>query len=344
MIYKPKITVLMSVYNGQDHLEEAIESILNQTFSDFEFLIINDASSDNSLEIIKSFQDKRIRLVQNDFNIGLTKSLNKGINLANGELIARMDCDDISLPGRFSEQVSFMDQNQEVGICGTWFRIIKKRRVISYPIEHERIKCDLLFKNMIAHPTVMMRKALIQKYNLYYDPELITAQDYELWIRASQHIKLANIPRVLLYYRIHEKQVSFEKPTAQKANSLKRIRSQLETFMDKLSEDELELHASLLLLTNYNVEEVKKLNQWFERIESSNISKKVYDPKQLNLSLQYYWLKTNFHPKFFNLNVFLQAVRSKYFSLSTLLKVFFYEELYLLIKSDSLKLFTKRKS
>ena len=115
----PKVTLLMSVFNGQSYLKEAIESILNQTFEDFEFLIINDASKDNSLRIIQSFDDSRIKLVHNSDNIGLTKSLNKGIDLAKGEFIARMDCDDISLPERLSMQVSFMDKNPDIGILSS---------------------------------------------------------------------------------------------------------------------------------------------------------------------------------------------------------------------------------
>ena len=115
----PKVTLLMSVFNGQSYLKEAIESILNQTFEDFEFLIINDASKDNSLRIIQSFDDSRIKLVHNSDNIGLTKSLNKGIDLAKGEFIARMDCDDISLPERLSMQVSFIDKNPDIGILSS---------------------------------------------------------------------------------------------------------------------------------------------------------------------------------------------------------------------------------
>ncbi len=116
---KPRVTVLMSVYNGEKYLREAIDSILNQTFKDFEFLIIDDGSTDSSADIIRSYTDFRIRLIQNEKNIGLTRSLNKGLKLAKGEYIARMDVDDISLPIRFEKQVSFLDKYEDVKLVGS---------------------------------------------------------------------------------------------------------------------------------------------------------------------------------------------------------------------------------
>ena len=120
----PKISVLMSVFNGERYLIKAIDSILNQTFKDFEFIIIDDGSMDSSNAIIRSFDDPRVRLIENEKNIGLTKSLKKGIDLCRGEYIARMDGDDISLPERLKKQVEFMDHNRGVGISGTWKRSI----------------------------------------------------------------------------------------------------------------------------------------------------------------------------------------------------------------------------
>ena len=123
-IKTPKITVLMPVYNGEKYLKESIESILKQTFRDFEFLIINDTSTDESEKIIRSFKDSRIKLIKNEKNIGLTKSLNKGLDLAKGEYMARMDADDISLPKRLEIQVAFMDKNPKIGVIGAWAKVI----------------------------------------------------------------------------------------------------------------------------------------------------------------------------------------------------------------------------
>ena len=147
----PKVTVLMPVYNAEKYLIEAIRSILTQSFMDYELLIINDGSTDDSLKIIKSFSDKRIRLVQNERNIGQANSLNKGIKLARGEYIVRMDADDISLSERIKKQVKFMDANPEIGISGTWIKPLYEKLVWggkingSLPVDPVEVKCFLLF-------------------------------------------------------------------------------------------------------------------------------------------------------------------------------------------------------
>lgn len=197
----PKVTVLMPVYNAEKYISEAIQSILNQTFRDFEFLIINDGSTDSSVEIIESFKDERIRLVHNEKNMNLVPTLNRGLELAQGEYVARMDADDISYPTRLEKQVEYMDKNPEIGICGTWIEFFDAGKGIQkYPVEHELIKASILFFNPMAHPTVMMRKAILNENNLRYSRNL--SEDYDLWGRASFLVKLHNLPEVLLNYRI----------------------------------------------------------------------------------------------------------------------------------------------
>ena len=201
---KTKVTVLMAVYNGEKYLREAIDSILRQTFTDFEFLIINDGSTDNSVEIIKSYDDKRIHLVHNEKNIGLAASLNKGLKLAQGDYVARMDCDDISYPLRLEKQVKFMDKHLDIGICGAWMRTFgeTKEEVLSYPTSNEEISATLFYKSAISHPTIIFRKKIFQEFNIYYNPKLIYAQDFDLWNKLRAKVKFANIPEVLYYYRV----------------------------------------------------------------------------------------------------------------------------------------------
>jgi glycosyltransferase involved in cell wall biosynthesis len=175
----PKVTVLMPVYNGEKYLREAIESILNQTFIDFEFLIINDGSTDRSVEIIESYSDPRIRLVHNERNMKLIATLNKGLELARGEYIARMDCDDISLPERLAKQVAFMDANPEVGVLGTAFQTID-----SYG------------------------KSLNSPILGGYTPEAIHVEDYDLWRRLSGVTQFSNLQDVLIYLRKHDANVT----------------------------------------------------------------------------------------------------------------------------------------
>lgn len=199
----PKVTVLLPVYNGEKYLKEAIESILNQTFDDFEFIIINDGSTDDTKKIIESYNDKRIRVV-NQKNKGLSLSLNIGISMSQGEYIARMDADDISEKDRLMEQVSFMDQNPEIGICGSSVILINELGdhigYMIHPFKHNDIKAQMLFNCPLAHPTVIFRKSFLAKSGLRYNE--VKSEDYDLWVRAVDLTKIANINNYLVKYRI----------------------------------------------------------------------------------------------------------------------------------------------
>lgn len=205
MDIEPKVTVLMPVYNGENYVRAAIDSILNQTFIDFEFLIVNDGSTDGSVALIESYRDPRIKLVHNEKNMGLVATLNKGVDLARGTYIARMDCDDISLPTRLQKQVAYMEMHPTVGVCGTWIKIIGNASSVvwSYPTDADEIKCRLLFESVLPHPSVIMRKEMFKEWGLYYDPLFRHAEDYELWVRAARKMPLANIGEALLFYRAH---------------------------------------------------------------------------------------------------------------------------------------------
>jgi glycosyltransferase involved in cell wall biosynthesis len=200
----PKITVLMPVYNNEKFLRESVDSILNQTFKDFEFIIINDGSTDRTKKILNAYKDFRIRVIDNDKNIGITRSLNKGLGLAKGEYIARMDGDDISLPERLERQVKFLENNPKVVLLGNWVEIIdgdgNLRSITRYPTNHCFITWIFLFKTCLAHPTVMYRKKEVLKIN-GYNSMLSYTQDYDLWVRLSKIGKIGQIPEVLLKIR-----------------------------------------------------------------------------------------------------------------------------------------------
>lgn len=203
----PKLSVIMSVYNGEKYLREAIESILNQTFTEFEFIIVNDGSADNSLAIIRSYDDKRIRIITNGTNIGLTKSLNIALKQANGEYIARQDADDISLPDRFEAQLKYFEQYPEVALLGTSKYVINeagkiRRKEIAPPEPHE-----LLFDtNAFTHGTVMFRKAVVDELG-YYNEFFKYSQDYELWLRIAKHYQVRNLTQVLYKLRTHRENI-----------------------------------------------------------------------------------------------------------------------------------------
>ncbi len=279
----PLVTVLMPVYNGEKYLREAIESILKQTFTDFEFLIINDGSTDSSKEIILNYDDKRIRYVENEKNIKLIDTLNKGISLARGMYIARMDCDDISLPKRLEKQVKFMEQNPEIGICGTWVKTFGeniKSTVWKYPIDYNAIKSNLLFNSLLAHPSVMFRLSVINDNKLRYNSEFKHAEDYALWVEAISYTKIVNIPKCLLDYRIHNEQVT-KKYANIKVESANKVRaSMLLKIMPDATKEEINFH--LLLASNlYNKSHIdlSKVLSWFSKLLQSNKETKYLNEK-----------------------------------------------------------------
>ncbi|MEO8255381.1 MAG: glycosyltransferase [Flavobacterium sp.] len=222
----PKITVLMPVYNCELYIKEAVDSILNQTFSDFEFIIIDDASSDSTVSIIKTYNDPRIQLIEKPQNSGYTNSLNHGLTIATGEYIARMDGDDISLPERFAKQVRFLDANPDVVLCGSVFTIIGTDIIVTVPENNENIKLAMLKDCCIGHPTVMMRKNTLDKFSLIYDATKEPAEDYDLWTRMLVIGKLHNLQEVLLQYRVHNSQVS-QKRNEQQTNIALEIKTNL---------------------------------------------------------------------------------------------------------------------
>ena len=206
----PKVTVLMSVYNGEKYLQEAIDSILRQTFKDFEFLIINDGSTDKTGEILESYNNPRIKIINNEKNIGLTKSLNKGLRLARGEYIARQDADDISMPERLEKEVEFLEMHQDYAVVGTFAKIINENSEILYFLERpvEDLKIREIFKkdNCIIHGSSMIRRACLSDTG-FYNELIIRSQDYELWLRLSKKYRLANIPKYLYIWRKHDENI-----------------------------------------------------------------------------------------------------------------------------------------
>jgi glycosyltransferase involved in cell wall biosynthesis len=212
----PYISVVMSVYNGERFLAEAIDSIATQTFSDFEFLIINDCSTDGSRAMVQACSDPRIRLIDNERNLGLAASLNRGLEQARGSYIARMDADDVAEPDRLDKQIEYMEKNPDIDVCGSWYAKFGNRNAVARTPVHDRdIKDSLFFHNCIAHSTVMLRKQTVVQYALTYSGQFRYAQDYELWCREIDRLKFFNLPEVLLRYRLHDSQIRAAKETEQ---------------------------------------------------------------------------------------------------------------------------------
>jgi len=286
----PKVTVLMPVLNGERYLKEAMESILRQTLSDLEFLIVDDGSKDQSVNVIKSFKDERIRLVINERKLGLSASLNKGIQLAKGEYIARMDSDDISHPNRLAEQIAFMDKHLDIGICGTWIESVGDIEGTSWqpPVSHKRICVEMLFLCCLAHPTVMMRRSVLLKHSLLYDEKMPHVEDYELWARALSVTKLANIPKVLLKLRKHGHAKSLN---SEQESFTDRVRKQmLSRLLPGFSDEDYALHKSIAEPNPRPSKEfLIRAHSWFSRLISANERNGICDSQSLKWVLAHKW-------------------------------------------------------
>ncbi len=244
----PKVTVVMPVCNGARYLHQAIDSILCQTFADFEFIIIDDGSTDGTLSILNRYAQKHrhIRLIAREHK-GLAESLNEGIECACGEWIARMDADDISLPQRFERQLRWLSQTN-ADICGSGYKLLggADRRVHKHPESDVAIKMKLLFDSSFAHPTVMMRSHLAKQ--LRYDKAWEKCEDYDLWERAARAgWKMTNVPETLLLYRQHDAQISTSSYTYQQALARKIRRRYWEFIFDAMKLNKRWIHEVMKL-------------------------------------------------------------------------------------------------
>lgn len=231
----PRVSVIMPVYNAEVFIAQAIDSILEQTFKSFEFIIINDGSTDASLKIIRSYNDPRIRVVSRK-NKGLVATLNEGIKLARGEYIARMDADDISYPDRFSQQVVYLDKNKDIDLVGSQIITMDEagnmsKGIVSKPIDPEDVRLLLGHGSIIAHPTVMMKLHSVKEVGGYRE-KYWPAEDYDLWLRMAEHGELANLPSVLLKYRISKKGISQSKGVEQSDESMRLAREWRKKHLD----------------------------------------------------------------------------------------------------------------
>ncbi len=204
-----KIAVLMPTYNCAKYLSESIDSILNQTYTDFDLYIYDDCSTDNSKEIVENYRDDRVYYRKNEVNLGISKTLNKGLVdlLENYEFIARMDADDWAYPERLQMQIDFMERNQDISLCGTqgfWLKNLTEKPSSGweYPINHSYLKLYLLFAASFGHSSLIFRNSFFIANNLKYNEIIKTCEDWDLWIRVSKIGKVHNLPSFLMKYRI----------------------------------------------------------------------------------------------------------------------------------------------
>jgi len=282
----PKVTVLLPVYNGEKYLAEAIESILDQTFRDFEFIIINDGSTDHSPAILARYQqiDDRIRVYPQE-NRGLTASLNRGCQLARGVYIARMDQDDVSFRKRLEKQFDYMEDHPEIGVLGTWIECIDGNgaRLVEVhdPTMPSLINWTLIFRNCVAHASVMMRRQVIEKVGLY-NPEAVHAEDYDLWVRASRVTRIANLPEILLTRREWEGNICSRRLPVQEESTIKTMQSAIEWSLD--SHVPLETVTSVRKVARgiplSSLQQIEQVNGLIQRLYRAYLKTSSLTPKE----------------------------------------------------------------
>lgn len=290
--YEFPISVIMSVFNTkEEYLRKAVESILNQSFEDFEFIIFNDCSGEETSKILRQYKDQRIRLVENVETRGLTKNLNTGIAMAKGKYIARMDADDVSLYNRLYIQYSYMEKHLNVDILGGTVLSDNTRNVYWRYFPQEWRRVNMLFGNYgICHPTAFFRTDFLRKRGIFYDETYDKTQDYELWTRVLKLGKMAVCRRPVLYYRYHSNQISSNSRTSTRQIELDmRVRKNL--FREMIP-DANEEEISQLLNLNRELISAENLSDLFQKLEKENKRKKIYSSYYLKntLAVRWFWI------------------------------------------------------
>ena len=285
------ISVIMATYNTEiPVLKEAVDSILNQTFRDFEFLIIDDGSTNGSDAYLKSIQDERVRIIWNPQNIGVTKSLNVGLKQAKGKYIARMDADDVSLPTRLETQFAFMEAHPDVIVCGAKRSgsIIGEKRKLPTPLknesteEMEEYRVRMLFNNPgPIHPSAMLRHEPLLTHHILYNENLKYAQDYGMWEATSHFGRICRLNEPLVYRRVSDKQISVAKRDIQIQCDKMTQKKILSDLLGDVSDAEVDFHY--VHSTGYYPEAVitPEVAEWYDRLIQANKSSGIYDQKKL---------------------------------------------------------------
>lgn len=284
----PKVSVLMPVYNGERYLAQAVESILNQTFTDFEFVILDDCSTDSTPAILDRYTDSRIVRLRNDTNLGITRSLNRLLDSARGEYLARMDADDIAYPDRLAKQVAQMDADPQLGLLGTRYVIVDEEGKSIYgepsPPDAARVEnfgWSLLWMTAVQHPTAMMRRSVLDRHNLRYDPEYETAEDYDLWTRIGHVSRVGRLHDPCLDYRVFSQSISNTRRAKQIETHHRIMHRELCAFMDEALPENV---------TRYLLE------MFVPGIPQSDVSVNVLEASQTLLRIRDRFVATGIHP------------------------------------------------
>lgn len=279
------VSVLMTAYNAEKYIEDAISSILNQTYKDFEFIILNDGSTDNTLKIIQSFKDERIRII-NDGKLGYYKAKIKLINEARGKYIAIMDADDICYPNRLSEQVNFLNTNPNFGLVGANAKWINNENLgfgkgFNFSFSPDELKCRLLFHNCFVHTSVLIRKSILDNYHINYKE--LAGEDYDMWIQISKYSEIYNIPKDLIKYRIHQGNMIHSSWYKLDDGLYNIIKEQLYYYFNsEITYRDVDLHYSLINFNKLNsINDMSHILGWISKLLVLNNNLKIYEDDKL---------------------------------------------------------------
>ena len=299
---QPLISVIMSTYNDELYIEESLRSILNQTLADFELIIYDDCSTDHTVEKIRAFHDPRIQLICNEENCGLTKNLNKGLRIARGKYIARMDGDDISEQTRFERQVAFLEEHPSVYLISCHAQNFGESDLVNrIQGNSEVLRCRMLIRPVFAHPGFMMRRELIEE-GFFYDETFRTAQDYEFAVRAAGTHEIGMVPEILLHYRVHKKQISNTVNDNQVTNADRVRQKQLGQLKITLSGEEQQVYNDWVYERKpQSFEEFLEASALLQRFVTANEKTGIYDGRVLEKTLKrllYTWVIRNKNLKY----------------------------------------------
>lgn len=272
----------MPVYNVEKYISIAVQSILNQTFENFELIIIDDASTDKTYNIINQFSDKRIIKLQNKSNRGIANTLNESFKLAQGKFIARMDGDDISKPDRFEKQLDFMKSNPELIISGSCMELINREgeliKVQEKKIGKEEIKLGLFFGyTSLAHPSIIIRKQLLDLFCLRYDSAFQYAEDFDLYCRSTQYAPMDNLRESLIQYRLHNESVSQKFHMQQQIDAKVALYLHLRRLRLPFTLKQFEIHTNIAFNDETYFTHKRDILLWFNDLQKWNLRNNYFN-------------------------------------------------------------------
>ena len=324
------ISVVLPVYNSEQFIYDAVLSISNQTYKNIEILIIVNGTTDNSIAEINKIKDDRIRIIEIKESIGLIKALNIGIKESSGKYIARMDADDISAPERIEKQAHFLEKNKDYGLCSSWFKKFGIRNsIVKYETEDHKIKLKLLHECHVCHPSVLIRKSILDAHNLKYPIGFPHSEDYALWIELTDKTKFYTYPEILLNYRDHDNNISKIENKTQQNLSVNLKKQYFEKLGCNLSKEEISIYCKFAY-SDFSISEseVKTIDiiitKIFSNLNPSIISEdqlKEYFAQKWNTLIKNSILNKKVLSKIFSKSYVFKKINSSFTNAKTKLKI-----------------------